>query len=59
MVHEGKGRLVRDCTTSAIRVGAAKILDSNTNGNAALDADGRRSASRYVVGHSFEKGPSI
>ena len=50
MVHEGKGRLVRDCTTSAIRVGrAAKILDSNTNGNAALDADGRRSVSRYVV----------
>ena len=43
MVHEGKGRLVRDCTTSAIRVGAAKILD-NTNG--ALDADGRRSVSR-------------
>ena len=50
MVHEGKGRLVRD-TTRAIRVEAAKIFD-DSNGAATADADGRRTASvsRYVQG---------
>ena len=49
MVHEGKGRLVRD-TTRAIRVEAAKIFDDSSNGAATVDADGRRTASvsRYV-----------
>ena len=41
MVHEGKGRLVRD-TTRAIRVEAAKIFDDS---NGTVDADGRRTAS--------------